>query len=384
MAYRIGFVMEQSLGHIAHHHNLRRWVAEDPAVCPTWIPVPCWQDDRWSRMPFVGRNYSMHMSLRASGAVRAVRRGRGLDGLFYHTQTIALCSLGAMRRIPTVVSLDATPLNMDTVAVGYHHRPAKNDPADWLKFRWVRGAFRAAAALTTWNRWARDSLVTDYGIHPGKVRVIPPGVDLAAWRPGGGAHGARRPARLLFVGGDFERKGGSVLLRAFRDGLSGRCELDVVTNHEAVPGGEGVRVHRGLAPNSPELRALFRDSDLFVLPTLGDCTPLVLIEAMASGLAVVATDTGAIPELVLDGVTGVLIPPRDPNALAGAVLSLLDDPTRLRAFAAAGRSRAERLFCAERNSRALVDAVKQAVDEHRGSGGGSPSRARHSFQGCSP
>ena len=376
--------MEQALGHIAHHHNLRRSVAEDPAVCPTWMPVACWQDDLWSKIPVVGRNYSLYMSLRASGAVRAVRRGRDLDGLFYHTQTIALCSLGAMRRIPTVVSMDATPLNMDTVAVGYRHQPAKTDPAAWLKFRWVRGAFRAAAALTTWNHWARDSLVADYGIDPGKVRVIPPGVDLDAWRPGDGAHGARRLSRLLFVGGDFERKGGSVLLRAFRDGLSGRCELDIVTNHEAVPGVEGVRVHRGLTPNSPVLRRLFRDSDLFVLPTLGDCMPMALIEAMASGLAVVATNTGAIPELVLDGVTGILIPPSDPNALAGAVLSLLDDPTRLRAFAAAGRSRAERLFCAERNSRALIDTVKQVVDEHHGSGGGSPSRARYTSQGCSP
>jgi glycosyltransferase involved in cell wall biosynthesis len=360
MDYHLGFVMEQVTGHITHHLNLARRVAEDPAVCPTWIPIPYRDDDLWSRLPLVRRNWSLLLSLRARQRVGWAARHQPLDGLFYHTQVTALCSLGLMRRVPTVVSLDATPLNMDSVGAGYCHRAATAHPVDQVKFRWNRALFRAATALTTWSCWARDSLVRDYSIAAEKIAVIPPGVDLDEWRPGD--RGGARVPRLLFVGGDFTRKGGSVLLEAFRAGLSNRCELDVVTRDPTLRSEGPLRVHRGLAPNDPALKRLYREADLFVLPTLGDCTPLSILEAMASGLAVVATRIGAIAEEVEHGVTGLLVPPGDAAALAEAVAGLVDDPPRRRACAVAARRRAERLFDAGRNYPALIDLVKQCAE----------------------
>jgi glycosyltransferase involved in cell wall biosynthesis len=359
--YRIGFVIEQTLGHASYGRNLERWATEDPAIRPTWLPIPCWEDDRWARWPLVRRNLSLTLSLRARDRIRGGRERPGYDALFFHTQTTALFSIGLARRLPVIVSLDATPLNMDTVGAGYGHRPDAPGPIGGLKLRWYRGLFLHAAALTTWNRWARDSLVRDYGIAAEKIAVIPPGVDLDAWPPAGVRPDPARRVRILFVGHGFARKGGHVLLEAFGAGLAGRCALDVVTGDAVPSAGDAVRIHRGLTHDDPELRRLFAEADLFVLPTLADCMPLAILEAMASGLAVVATDVGAIAEQVVDGETGLLVPPGDPTSLARAIRALADDPALRRAFGAAGRRRAERLFDGEQNYRALAGVLTRCI-----------------------
>jgi glycosyltransferase involved in cell wall biosynthesis len=364
--YAFGFVVEETLGHRTYLHNLARWAEEDPSIRATWIPVPCWADDRWARMPVVRGNPSLSLSLRARDGVRAGLDLSRCDAILYHTQATALFSLGLARTIPVVVSLDATPINMDSVAAGYGHHPDGPGPQDWLKRQWYRCLFRRASALTAWTRWARESLIRDYGVDPGRVEVIPPGVDLDAWRPSHTAVGTRTKARLLFVGGDFRRKGGVELLRAYGS-LSDRCELDVVT-HEDLPGvggGGPIRVHRGLSHDDTSLRRLFAEADIFVLPTLADCFPLAILEAMASGLAVVATDVGAIPEQVVDGETGLLVPAGDPEALARSLQALLDDPDRRIAFGVAGRRRAELHFDGARNYRSLVDLMKRCVPSRR-------------------
>ena len=219
---RCGFVMEQTLGHVTHHQNLARWVAERPDIDPCWMPIAAAQADPWERMPVVRGNWSLKASLRARDAVaRAVRSGP-LDALLFHTQTTALFSIRAMQAVPTIVSLDATPLNYDAVGQAYGHR---QDNGGWLarrKYAWNRATFREAAHLVTWCRWAKASLICDYGIDESRITVIPPGVDLDAWGRPGDSGRAREPdkLRLLFVGGDFERKGGNTLLEAFRNGLA--------------------------------------------------------------------------------------------------------------------------------------------------------------------
>jgi glycosyltransferase involved in cell wall biosynthesis len=370
--YRFGFVMEQTLGHATYHRRLAQLVAEDPTVCATWLAVAPWEDDRWARMPVVGRNFSLSLSLRARDRLRCDPDVSAYDALFFHTQSTAMFSLGLARRYPVVVSLDATPLNMDTVGPGYGHRPDRPGPVGRLKRRWYRSVFGGAAALTTWNHWARESLVRDYGVQPGRVEVIPPGVDLAEWCPGPRAGEGRAVPRVLFVGRDFARKGGEVLLEAYRAAPADRYELDIVTEGDVPAMGPGVRVHRGLSHDRPALRRLFLEADLFVLPTLAECMPLVIIEAMACGLPVVATRLAAIPEQVVHDGTGLLVPPRHPGALARAVGALVTDPARRRALGSAGRARAETLFDGRRNTRALLDLLKGCAD--RGARRHTPER----------
>jgi glycosyltransferase involved in cell wall biosynthesis len=104
-----------------------------------------------------------------------------------------------------------------------------------------------------------------------------------------------------------------------------------------------------------DVRDVLLGSDLFVLPSLWEGLPNVVLEAMAAGLAVVATSVDGTPELVFDGDTGVLVPPGEPEALAAAVMALLADPSRAAQLGAAGRRRAVAHFSHQRNTQAYVD-----------------------------
>ena len=171
------------------------------------------------------------------------------------------------------------------------------------------------------------------------------------------------PLRVLFVGGDLARKGGLVLARrgpprCAHDGVA--VELDLVTRDDVAPRAGHHVSTTGLAPNSPALIELYHRADVFCLPTLGDCLPMVLSEAGAVGLPLVSTDVGAIGEIVRDGATGLLVPVGDADALAAA----LRPPRRRRRRCAgssatrrAASSRAE--FDAATNARRLVELLRR-------------------------
>lgn len=359
--YRLGFVMEQTLGHVTHDRNLRQWVAADGDVMPEWMPVHYVAPDIWQRAPFVRSNWTVRGSLRAVRAVRATLRRVRLDGLLCHTQVVGLLLPALMRRLPTVVSLDATPLNLDTLAAAYDHRPSAVGAIERLKNRLNRRVLHRARRLVTWSSWAKESLVRDYGVPDTRVEVIPPGIDLTRWSfervPVTG-----RALRLLFVGGDFRRKGGDLLVEVYRDHLRGRCEVDVVTRDQVTAPDERFRVHHGLTPNSPELMRLYEEADAFVFPTLGDCLPIAVMEAMAAELPVIATRVGAIHEEVADGSTGLLVEPGSADALLRAVERLLDDSDVRVQMGRAARKRAEELFNGERNYRRLIAVCKECAD----------------------
>ena len=88
--------------------------------------------------------------------------------------------------------------------------------------------------------------------------------------------------------------------------------------------------------------------DIAVMPSDFEGGPLALMEAMAAARPVVASDVGGIPELVDHGVHGLLVPPRDPPALAAAIAELLRDPARARAMGARGRERQRAEFAIEK------------------------------------
>src|SRR5687767_6577050 len=112
--YHVGFVMEQAMGHVTHHRALAAEAGRDSEVRASWMPVPYQSDDAWQRMPGISGNLSLLLSMRARREVRRRERIEGpFDALFYHTQVTALMSQGLMRRVPTILSLDATPLNAD-------------------------------------------------------------------------------------------------------------------------------------------------------------------------------------------------------------------------------------------------------------------------------
>jgi glycosyltransferase involved in cell wall biosynthesis len=269
-----------------------------------------------------------------------------------------------MRRIPTIISTDATPLNYDTVGAGYNHKVSGNSLLERGKFQWNKSTYHAATAIVTWCQWAKDSLVSDYGVSAEKVTVIPPGVDLEQWnfRRDKTVHQIpKNSLRLLFVGGDFARKGGYTLLQAFRNGLNQDCTLDIITKDTSLErelaGIESIQVHCGLTPNSQPLQELYAQADIFVFPTQADCLPIAVLEAMAGGLPIIATDVGALREQVEHGVNGLIVPPSDPTALISAVHTL-NDETKRTTMAAASRRIAEERFDARRNYGAILTLMK--------------------------
>lgn len=128
----------------------------------------------------------------------------------------------------------------------------------------------------------------------------------------------------------------------------------------------------GFRRDVPELLAA---SDLFVLPSLGDAYPTVLMEAMAAGLPVVSTRVGGIPEIVEDGRTGRLVPPGDAAALAKAISGLLDSPGEREALGRAARAEAERRFSTKTWVERLGEVYEQAAPK------GLPSLAVVEFAG---
>jgi glycosyltransferase involved in cell wall biosynthesis len=371
---RVAFVMEQTLGHITHAQNLGRFLSSQADVTTTWLPVPFEARGATRFTPLLRTNWSVRASWRARRALRAALTARRHDAVVFHTQVASLFSVDVMRRLPTVISLDATPINYDSVGEFYGHRAAGRGFPDRLKYRINRRAFHAAAGLVTWSQWARRSLVDDYGVDDARIRVIPPGVAAcyfdvgerrAATRPSSAAE--CRPVRLLFVGGDFRRKGGPQLLACLEGSLAERCRLDVVTQANVEPRA-GVRVHRGLGPNSPELLRLFAQADVFVLPSRADCLAMVLMEAAAAALPVVTTDVGALGEAVVDGESGFVVRAGDGAGLRRALEALVADRELRGRMGRTGLAVARRRFDARGNGRALLDFVIAATRTRPGSG----------------
>src|SRR5262245_43171631 len=112
MKRRIGFVIEQAMGHVSYGMGLRMALAERDDIDPEWIEVP-FEPGNLGKVPLLGRNWTLRGSMRAARAIVEANRRRPLDALFLHTQTISLFSGPLMARIPTLLSLDATPLNYD-------------------------------------------------------------------------------------------------------------------------------------------------------------------------------------------------------------------------------------------------------------------------------
>jgi glycosyltransferase involved in cell wall biosynthesis len=353
---RFGFVMEQTLGHVTHYRNLRAALEPIAAIETAWFPLAFAPRGTLETLPPLRTNWSARASLRSLRLLRRAHAEDRFDAVFFHTQVTALLSAHLLRRVPGVLSLDATPINYDRVGAAYGHGQSVG-AVEHLKFVANRRAFHAAAALITWCAWARHSLIEDYGVDAARIMVIAPGVDLAQWpaAPHSRASAGTQPFRLLFVGADFARKGGEVLLRAFQM-LPDYLELHLVTKAPVAPAPR-VHVYPNLAPNSTVLRGLYAQADVFVLPTLADCFPLVVQEALAAGLPVVATAVGAIGEAVLDGVTGLLVPPGDARALAGAVYTLAQDPALRASMGAAGRRMAEERFDSAANARRIVEVL---------------------------
>jgi glycosyltransferase involved in cell wall biosynthesis len=202
-----------------------------------------------------------------------------------------------------------------------------------------------------------------------RVRRIPNFVRLEDLGPPPDRSGRGGPVEVLFVGWLLEAKGVRELLRAARVVRGARFTLVgpeqpsfvATLGEELAAVGDRVR----LLPPRPreEIVALYREADVFVLPTWREGFPNVVLEAMAAGLPVVATPVGAIADAVRDGSDGLLVPPRDAEALARALGRLVADPELRRAMGARARARVESMFSLEAVVARLEGVYRELLPE---------------------
>lgn len=135
----------------------------------------------------------------------------------------------------------------------------------------------------------------------------------------------------------------------------GPAEEEIRAEHARLGLGEAVQILGQRPSVADEVTA----ADVFALSSVWEGSPLAVAEALLLGRPVVATAVGAVPEVVQDGVTGRLVAPRSPDALAAAIVELLDDPVAARRLADAGQALATRRFSTE----ALVAGVEREYRE---------------------
>jgi glycosyltransferase involved in cell wall biosynthesis len=262
-------------------------------------------------------------------------------------------------QVPVILATDSTPSQLRAFAEHYNRWGGRSDRKFQVRERLYAACLRRAAAVQAWSEWAARSLRDDYGVPASRVHVLPPGVDTDFWSPRPRQGEAALP-RILFVGGDFRRKGGDLLLEVFRSRFAGRAELHLVTRPDAARSEPGVHLHSGFAPNDAGLPELYRQCDVLAIPTQADCFSMAGLEAMACGLPVVTCPVGGVSELFSEGREGLFVPAADGVGLAAALDSLLSQTERRRRMGRAARELVLRQYDARANTRrllALIEAI---------------------------
>ncbi|WP_214411313.1 glycosyltransferase family 4 protein [Sphaerisporangium fuscum] len=210
-----------------------------------------------------------------------------------------------------------------------------------------RATLRAAHAVLATSPWAARRLAAHHGLEADRVHVVPPGVDPAPLAPGTGGG-----SRLLCVAAVTPRKGQDLLVRALASltGLPWSCVLagalgrdgGYVARLRDLIGALGLtgRVRLAGPLTGGPLEEAYGAADLVVLPSRGETYGMVVTEALARGIPVLATAVDALPDTLGrapgGGVPGLLVPPEDPAALADALGRWLTDPAlreRIRTYA---------------------------------------------------
>jgi glycosyltransferase involved in cell wall biosynthesis len=256
------------------------------------------------------------------------------------------------------------------------HTSTLDDPF-WLTEspanRWRRlvGLFvlRSSDGVRVVSSQARQWLVETVGLSPERVFVNPVSVSL----PGDDHTGYRADGYVLFVGGLKLEKNVETLLRAFARVRSSfpEARLVIVGDGPEMPTLRQRAQEMGISDsvewtgNVPyqRLETIYSRASVFVLPSVHESFGRVLIEAMSYGVPVVSTDTEGGQEVVQDGITGFIVPRRDPEAMARRIAYLLSHPAEAERMGSAGREVVKLRYNAERLRREWIDTWFQVASD---------------------
>ena len=289
--------------------------------------------------------------------------GGAFDAAYFFQQSICMLLWRFRRRVPYVIAMDGTPLYYAKNELWYAQ--PRFDPtslASRAKREVLRRLYQGAHHLLPLSNGCRESLIEDYGANPERITVVPPGIDLVRFScPDRESTAPTLATNALFVGADFKRKGGDLLIQLAARPEFSDLQFHVVTRHFSGSLPPNVHVHANVSNNSVELLTLLRQADFFLLPTLADSYSNASAEAMAMGLPVITTPIGGIVDQIVEGQTGFLVNPGDLAGLADRIRLLRDDRDLRLRLGQAGRQRAEELFDGRKLAKKIVSLLMSAA-----------------------
>lgn len=366
------FVNENIGGHRTVHRSLRSILAERDDVTVEFIdgedpgllgrilraPVPLLSRLDLDLQPLRGQLvHSWNMRRRVR---RRLARG-GVDAMHVYTQNCLLGGADLLRSLPSVITTDSTG-RLNAFSIPYRTPTRFTGPMSVFNLPFERPVLDAATKVFACSRAVETSLTSpDYELPPQQVEHLEMGVHSPYFaRPLPPRDPARRPG-IVFVGTSLERKGGTLLLDVWRNHLRDRADLTLITL-ETLPPEEGLTVINDLQPGEDRLWDILADADIFCLPSLIDQAPNAILEAMAAGLPVVAHPNGAIPEMVIDGETGLLVDAHHPGPVAEALTRLVDDPQLRARMGAAGHRHASAHYDMAASAETILAELARAAD----------------------
>ncbi len=252
------------------------------------------------------------------------------------------CPAARLARVPALVTVHNYPAHRVAAAV----LPALSRLNGASEIRFIAVSRALARELSAW------------GIPAANIKVIHNGIDAAPFEQAG--------RQRSYIAGDSEIVVGTVARMAPQKGLSHLLQAAVLLVRRFprlrfILAGDGPDLNSlkelaaalGLSERISfpgycrDLPSLLGQIDIFVLPSLTEGLAITLLEAQASGCAVVASRVGGVPEVIEHRRTGILVPPASPGALADAVAALIENPALRRSMALAGRERVRKHFTVE-------------------------------------
>ena len=349
--------------------NLKSYVDSRDDVPAYWLEIPHVDPSLMKGFGSLTNNWT----LRASGATFSViqglhKEGRSVKAAFFNHLTAVSLLLGYRRRIPCILTVDTTPVLLNCDRDWYRTEGFQTRGVmERLSRGWTRRTYSAMRYLLPWSNHARHSLLDDYGAAHERIVVLPPGIDLSHWKPRClKADDHRKGLSVLFVGGEFVRKGGDTVLKLARDDAFRHMDFHFVTHSFTGPAPENVHVYQGITPNSGLLVKLYQECDVFVLPTRADYAPTnAVVEALAVGLPVITTGVGGLDDLITEGENGFVIPVGDSDILGKRLIQLDSNRILLQRLKSNARKYAEQNFDINLTGSRIIDLLQESGSSDR-------------------
>ncbi len=329
-----------------------------------------WEDGLADEQPIIGhiedhaqliKGLTDRYGARSVGANLAGRAaaqaaiGRGANVILF--TTLQNASLLPLRKdVKYLIYGDCTDRDLANLYLGNKPRL----PGSLLSQR-IKSLAQHRCLFLCMSRWYLEALRDQFDISVDRLIHLPFCVDTDRWAPLANKPSSIRK-KVLFIGADLARKGGDILYEMASLPQFAHVEFHIVSPN-ALPGPPNVHAHRSLRADTVELIRLTAESDVLVLPTRADISPIAIIEAAACGIPAIVSNRGAISELVKDGFNGSVLAESKTSLFAEALTRYLSDPRLLKQQGLNARQNVEENFGIHRHLDLLRQAIERAASE---------------------